>query len=99
MEARDAVYALFWPFAVAFALFFLGFGEKAVFLFSLSIVGAVFADRMEKAHYAIGAVLLALAFAAYFSRSLIFISQSFIASLLFLIFPFVFLELRKNLRK
>lgn len=95
MERRDLLYVLFWPLALAVLSYFLGFGEKALFLFSLSLVGAAFAERGATLAYAAGAVFLALAFAAYFGGSLIYVSQLFAASLLFLVLPSVLLEFRK----
>ncbi len=99
MEPRDLLYVLFWSFAIAFALFFMGFGDKVVFLFSLSLVGTVFVEKMESAPHAIGALFLAVAFSVYFGKNLVFTSQLFVASLLFLLLPFVLMEVRKRMRK
>lgn len=99
MEQKDLLYVVFWSFAMAFVLYFLGFGEKALFLFALSLVGAAFAERMENLPYAVGAAFLALAFAAYFGKTLAFAGQIFVACLLFLLLPFILLEVRKKIRK
>ncbi|VVB98223.1 Uncharacterised protein [uncultured archaeon] len=99
MEQRDILYLIFWSFAASAGAFFLGFGEKSLFLFALSLTGIAFAERMERSLYAVGSVFLALAFAVYFGKSAALISQVFIASLLFLLLPFLLLELRKIMRK
>jgi hypothetical protein len=99
MEQRDLLYVAFWSFAASAAAFFLGFGEKSIFLFALSLAGAAFAERMERSVYAVGSVFLALAFAAYFGKSAAVLGQVFIASLLFLLLPFLLLELRRKMRK
>ncbi len=99
MERKDLIYVLFWSFALAFALAFLGLGAKSVFLFSLSLVSIAFVEKVERKRYAVGAAFLAFAFAAYFGEDPLFISQLFAAALLFMILPFVLLEARKRMRK
>ncbi len=99
MEQKDIIYILFWSFVIALALFFTGFGEKVMFFFCLSLIGIAFAERMKNTTFAVGAVFLALAFAVYFGKTLVFIGQIFVASLLFLLLPFILFELRKKIKK
>lgn len=100
MEQRDLLYIIFWSLAMSIAAYFLGFGEKSVFLFALALVGTAMAEKLERTTYAVGAVFLALAFAAYFGKSsAYFLGQVFAASLLFLLVPFLLLELRKLIGK
>ncbi len=99
MERKDAFYVLFYSFAAAFALFFLGLGKNALFMLPLSLAGTAFLEKTEKAHYAAGAIFLALAFAVYFNKSMVYITPLFAASLLFLLFPFILIEVRKRARK
>ena len=58
MDRADALYILFWDLAIAVALFVLGYGNDAALFFALALLGAAFADRMENAAYAMGALLM-----------------------------------------
>lgn len=97
MERKELFYVLFWSFAIACVFFFIGFKEKAFFLFSLSLVGFVFVEKMNLA-YALGAAFLAFAFSIYFGKTFMFVDRQFIALPLFLVFPFVLIEIRKRIK-
>ena len=99
MEQKDALYVVFWSAALAFALYFFGFREIAPFLFSVALVGAVFAERMESLPYAVGSAFIALVLFIYIMLSMFFLAPDLIAVLLFLLFPFVLMEVRKKFSK
>ncbi|MEW6528408.1 MAG: hypothetical protein AB1391_00820 [Candidatus Micrarchaeota archaeon] len=98
MKQQDVLYLIFWSLIIAFVLFFAGFGNKAAFLFCFSLVGIVFVERLESITYASGAIFLALAFTIYLGKTLSFIGQLFMASLIFLLLPFILFGVRKRIR-
>lgn len=98
MEKRDIFYLLFWSFAIAFTLYFLGFGN-APFFFAMSLVGSAFVEKLDRAWYALGVIFLSLAFAFYFKKTFIFIGKEFLDALLFLFLPFMLFEIRKRIKK
>lgn len=103
MEQRDLVYLLFWSFILTFVSYFSGFGEKALFLFSLSLLGIIFVEKTESAPYICAAVFLALGSCIYFSKKLEFLEQIFanklyIAIVVFIFLPALLLTIRKKLK-
>lgn len=95
MELRDALRMAFGSLAAAGAAYFLGFGNEAVFLFALSVLGAAFVEKVDSVPYAFAAVFAAVALASYIYKRLLFTNPAFAIPLLFVFLPFLLMEARK----